>query len=602
MKAWKRGMGIVLILCALLVIASFFAKEFVFYDFHMEPSDYTYQRSDNPRPEGAASDIWFSYGTDRELQYGFTGGIEDGSLRFYATTSDGPKEVSLSDTEPLLQSFSGNFIAALPARELDVDDDGMAETVYDFARADLGPHAFDPFPVYFHLPEIPFELALFNRNSIQVSWEGQPLSGGEVEITSYDGTVSRYDVGEDGRIADLPVRDIRNGFTAAYSPDAETVYRMYFALEDYPYFSLRFWKAHLPLLLTLGLTALGIAAVQMIRTWRERRNPAAGIYGRERVGIYKSPLRTKTSSRFLLIRWLCLFAGMFLWTYAGRLIGQGQALNMVAVPVFSCPFNLDQVVETPCYYLSHLNLLFSRAGDGAPTFNLFYGITFLVTLLLCIVFLGRILCGFLCPAGLLQDLLDKLRELLHIRPIVVSERMNRILQPIKWVWIILFLGYTFTGGDFCDICPVKVFTTAQGGYWTSYYLGGFLAVIILVGSFFIKRFWCLICPMGYLMGLFHRFNLFKLKKGCTACTECGACYEACPMRLRNIYTERETEKIQTVDCLMCGECIHKCPEDNALEMTFCGKTIYKSSRKSFISKYAPKETEKAVGKGKINDE
>ena len=61
--------------------------------------------------------------------------------------------------------------------------------------------------------------------------------------------------------------------------------------------------------------------------------------------------------------------------------------------------------------------------------------------------------------------------------------MNRFLQPVKWLWIVLFLGFAFTGGDFCDICPLKGFTTAQGGYWTNLYLGGFFAVVILVGSF-----------------------------------------------------------------------------------------------------------------------
>ena len=88
------------------------------------------------------------------------------------------------------------------------------------------------------------------------------------------------------------------------------------------------------------------------------------------------------------------------------------------------------------------------------------------------------------------------------------------------------------------------------------------------------------------MGIFQKFNLFHLKKDCMACTECGACYEACPMRIKSIYTEREKEDVQTIDCMMCGECIHKCPEDNALSMTFCGKKIYSSSRQSFLSKYA----------------
>ena len=123
----------------------------------------------------------------------------------------------------------------------------------------------------------------------------------------------------------------------------------------------------------------------------------------------------------------------------------------------------------------------------------------------------------------------------------------------------------------------------------NYALGGFLAVPLLAGSFFIKRFWCLMCPMGYLLGVFHKFNLFKLKKDCTSCTECGACYNACPMRIKSIYTEREKVNVQTVDCLMCGECIDKCPEDKALSMTFCGKAFYQSSRKTFMSKFARKQ-------------
>ncbi len=57
------------------------------------------------------------------------------------------------------------------------------------------------------------------------------------------------------------------------------------------------------------------------------------------------------------------------------------------------------------------------------------------------------------------------------------------------------------------------------------------------------------------------------------------------MRIKSIYTERKSENIQTVDCLMCGECIDKCLENNALSMTLFGKKIYISSRKGFMSKY-----------------
>ncbi len=327
-----------------------------------------------------------------------------------------------------------------------------------------------------------------------VYYENEILTDAEILVTSYDEERKAYMTDEHGWIKGLANRDIREGFTASYSPDGNTVYRMHYALEDYPYFSPHFFAAHIPLLVIFALTVIGITAVYLIRNRMHRNDPAYAVYARERMGIYPGTLHQKTESKFLLVRWLCLFAGMFLWTYAGKLIHQGQTLNEISIPVFSCPFNLDQAAEVPCYYLSHLPALFGRFGTDFPVRNMVYAVMFIIITLLCFIFLGRILCGFLCPAGLLQDLMDKLRQALHIRPIVVTDRMNRFLQPVKWVWIILFLGFAFTGGDFCDICPLKSFTTAQGGYWTNLYLGGFFAVAILVGSFFIRRFWCIICP------------------------------------------------------------------------------------------------------------
>lgn len=589
MKGRKIGIAVVCAICAFLIVSAFFAKDFVLYDFHMNVTDYQYAKTEEERPLSVDTSVWFSYGNGgKAVYYGINEEIQEESLTVYALSQAGEISVTKGNENPIRQDSLGHFIAALPMAAMDIDGDGEAEKVYDYTRADFGLNAFNPAPQRFLSKEIPFELVFAERKYIMVYYGNEILKDAEVLVTSYDGGQKRYHTDEHGWIQGLPNRDIREGFTAAYSPDGLSVYRMHYALEDYPYFSVHFWKAHLPLLVIFVLTCIGIVAVCLIRNRMERNNPAYAIYSRERAGIYPGTLNQKTSSKFLFVRWLCLFTGMFLWTYAGRLIHQGQTLNEISIPVFSCPFNLDQVAEVPCYYLSHLPALFGRFGADFPERNMAYAILFLVTTLFCFIFLGRILCGFLCPAGLLQDLMDKLRQALHIRPIVVTDRMNRFLQPIKWVWILLFLGFAFMGGDFCDICPLKGFTTAQGGYWTNLYLGGFFAVVILVGSFFIKRFWCIICPMGYLMGLFKRFNLFKLKKDCTSCTECGACYHACPMRIKSIYTEREKENVQTVDCMMCGECIHKCPEDNALSMTFCGKTIYKSSRKTFMSKFSGK--------------
>lgn len=597
MKERKYGIAIVCAVSVFLLVSAFFAKDFVLYDFHMNVSDYGYSEAEGEKPLSADTSIWFSFGAaGKQLYYGRDAGIQDDDMTVYSLTQSGEVSITAGNKNPIEQDSLGHFIAAATAVKQDIDGDGKAEMVYDYARVDLGLNAFNPAPQRFREANIPFELVFAERKYIMVYYENEILTNADIVVNSHNGETKSYRTDEHGWIKGLPNRDIREGFTAIYSPDENTVYRMHYALEDYPYFSTHFFAAHIPLVLIFTLAVIGIIAVQLIRNQLHKHDPAYAIYSRERTGIYPGTLRQKTDSKFLLVRWVCLFSGMFLWTYAGKLIHQGQTLNEVSIPVFSCPFNLDQVAEVPCYYLSHLPALFSRFGPDFPVRNMVYAVMFIITTFFCFIFLGRILCGFLCPAGLLQDLMDKLRQALHIRPIVVTDRMNRFLQPVKWVWIILFLGFAFTGGDFCDICPLKGFTTAQGGYWTNLYLGGFFAVALLVGSFFIKRFWCIICPMGYLMGLFKRFNLFKLKKDCTSCTECGACYHACPMRIKSIYTEREKENVQTVDCMLCGECIYKCPEDHALSMTFCGKTIYQSSRKTFMSKFSGKGKEKETKK------
>ena len=108
-------------------------------------------------------------------------------------------------------------------------------------------------------------------------------------------------------------------------------------------------------------------------------------------------------------------------------------------------------------------------------------------------------------------------------------------------------------------------------------------IFVLVSSFFKRRFWCSICPMGFLIGLVYKISPFRIRKDVQSCTECGACYEACPMGVKIIYTEREKADVTDMNCIMCGECIRKCPEDNALSMTFFGKKLYSASRKQVLS-------------------
>ena len=66
------------------------------------------------------------------------------------------------------------------------------------------------------------------------------------------------------------------------------------------------------------------------------------------------------------------------------------------------------------------------------------------------------------------------------------------------------------------------------------------------------------------------------------------------MGIKSIFTEREGKDVRKIDvttseCILCGECVRRCPENNALAITLCGKKIYSADRMKFMKQYAPKD-------------
>jgi len=189
-----------------------------------------------------------------------------------------------------------------------------------------------------------------------------------------------------------------------------------------------------------------------------------------------------------------------------------------------------------------------------------------ILLLYCVLF-GRMICGWLCPFGLIQELLYKIKV-----PKLKKNFVTRILSFFKYVVLVFFvfivpITYAFRDTPlpaFCKyICPAG---TLEGGLAllankvnASYFamLGPlftwkFLVMVsIIVGSLFIFRLFCrFICPLGALYGLFNRVSLFGIKLDKSKCTECGLCQSACKMDIRHV---------GDAECISCGECIGVCP-------------------------------------------
>ena len=231
MKKERVAKLIVIILCALLVLLAFFAKKIVFYDAKMTPSDYSYVKT-SKKPVHVNTSFWFNYGELRELQYGYDKGIKSSDVKVYTKTSKGIESFPSNQFGPIKKDCTGYVIAVVPEQKFDIDGDGKEEKVYDFARTEFGTYAYlgGP-PELFNSKDIEFELLFSGYKYMQVYYNNELVTRGKITVISYDGEVKDYKINEKGQIDNLPISNIRNGFTAIYTMDGETYCRMYYVLE-----------------------------------------------------------------------------------------------------------------------------------------------------------------------------------------------------------------------------------------------------------------------------------------------------------------------------------------------------------------------------------
>lgn len=191
-------------------------------------------------------------------------------------------------------------------------------------------------------------------------------------------------------------------------------------------------------------------------------------------------------------------------------------------------------------------------------------------ILLYAIILGRTICGFLCPMGLIQELFYKIKT-----PKLKKNKITRILSYFKYVLLFVLviavpLIFAFQANDlpvpaFCKyICPAG---TLEGAIAllanpnTSYYDSlGFLftwkftlLICFIVGSVFIYRFFCrFFCPLGAIYGLFNKVSVLGVKVDKSKCTGCKACVRNCKM---------DVLEVGDHECIQCGECRKVCHVD-----------------------------------------
>ncbi|MBR2731846.1 MAG: 4Fe-4S binding protein [Clostridia bacterium] len=178
--------------------------------------------------------------------------------------------------------------------------------------------------------------------------------------------------------------------------------------------------------------------------------------------------------------------------------------------------------------------------------------------------LGRAVCGFLCPFGLLQDLLHKIPFVKKIRTFRADKYLRFVKYAVLVLLVIVLPLFVKLTPVFCKyLCPsgtlaglllafsdTRLFALFGSRFmWKACILGCVVLASVLLYLPFCKY----LCPLGALYALFNRVALLQMRTDTAACVDCGKCAAACGMGVDPSKTPNSTE------CIRCGKCMAVCP-------------------------------------------
>ncbi len=185
--------------------------------------------------------------------------------------------------------------------------------------------------------------------------------------------------------------------------------------------------------------------------------------------------------------------------------------------------------------------------------------------------MGRFVCGWLCPFGLIQDLLYKILFPRKLR----TFKGDRLLRKLKYVVLLffvillpMFLVDVLGQGApyFCKlICPVG---TLEGGIplvllnksmhgalgWLYAWKNVLLLFTVFLSILIYRPFCKYICPLGAVYSVFNPISVFRYRIDREKCVGCDACAKVCKMQVN------PAENPNHPECIRCGQCKKACPK------------------------------------------
>ena len=231
-----------------------------------------------------------------------------------------------------------------------------------------------------------------------------------------------------------------------------------------------------------------------------------------------------------------------------------------------------------------------------------------VALLVLTLVFGRIYCSIICPLGIFQDLLARLRR--KKNKYSYSNEVSLLRYPMLVVFIVA--GVAGIGSVFQLLAPYssygRIATMLFQPLWKMgnnilaelaeradsyafysvdtwmrsmpvFIIAAVTLLLLVVLAWRGGRTYCnTICPVGTILSFFARFSLFKIRFNEDKCKNCSLCSKNCKASCIDF----KTHSIDYTRCVVCGNCIDSC-KFSALKFTAAGP-----------SKKAPKANESST--------
>jgi NosR/NirI family nitrous oxide reductase transcriptional regulator len=172
-------------------------------------------------------------------------------------------------------------------------------------------------------------------------------------------------------------------------------------------------------------------------------------------------------------------------------------------------------------------------------------------------------CGWLCPFGALQELLNNIAQAVKIPQYRLPWGLHERLWPIKYIIFLGLFGMSLYSTAFAEqLAEVEPFKTAIVLKFAREWPYVIYALTTLSAGLFVERFFCrYMCPLGAALAIPGRIRMFEWLRRWPECgTPCQRCANECPVQA--IHPEGHINVNECIYCMHCQELYfddHRCP-------------------------------------------